>query len=442
MRKIGMVLLLLSLMGGWLHPVRADEGWDVTISGADPYTLQFTGQGIIDITSDETLTYEGYVTGQALDIQSTPSVTVKASQPPRIVVTEAASGKSVVFDLRTPAEPAGDAPADADVNLEDEGQPEPTPPAVTETKIEQRKATGTVEGTVWYDENVDGVRQDTESRLNDVSVFLLNARQDVVGMDITHEGQYVFQDVKPGTYTLKIDGYDIGLQTFTPKGAGADRLKDSDVNQDGVTILTVTDRRLQRDAGLIAGEDGSTEAHFMTVTNFFDADHDTVPSKNEQSLQATYALTDTATGRTTQEYARAGQKARMVELPLGFYRLTVEPPAGYAVKAVYEVTFPDPEAGQAMMQATTADAGFKATHKRVPLNDPIDMTQNRQGTGLVVALIQVKQAKPVPVKTPPEPRQEQKPTVPTLPQAGEDDPFPFAVVGLAVVGLWLIVRRG
>lgn len=424
MRKIGIVLLLLSLMGGWLHPVRADEGWDVTISGADPYTLQFTGQGIIDITS-ETLTYEGDVTGQALDIQSTPSVTVKANQPPRIVVTEAASGKSVVFDLRTPAESAGDAPADADVNLEDEGRPEPTPPAVTETKIEQRKATGTVEGTVWYDENVDGVRQDTESRLNDVSVFLLNARQDVVGMDITHEGQYVFQDVKPGTYTLKIDGYDIGLQTFTPKGA-------------------VTDRRLQRDAGLIAGEDGNTEAHFMTVTNFFDADHDTVPSKNEQSLQATYTLTDTATGRTTQEYARAGQKARMVELPLGFYRLTVEPPAGYAVKAVYEVTFPDPEAGQAMMQATTADAGFKATHKRVPLNDPIDMTQNRQGTGLVVALIQVKQVKPVPVKTPPEPRQEQKPAVPTLPQAGEDDPFPFAAtgVGLAVVGLWLIVRRG
>lgn len=476
MRKIGILLLVSSFLIGWMPPVQAETNWDVTASGENPYTLSFTGSGTVTVTSDVELSSETDLT-EPIDIEQTPTVDFEAATAPHITVTEEETGKAVALVF-------GQAPED---KTEEPAVPQEKPPVTTddtpavpkETKKVQVKQTpvkkpdavtqstgpsiGSINGTVWYDQNEDGIRQETEPLLDDVNVFLMNPNHDVLEAAITSKGRYTFSSVQPGTYLVKIDGYEIGLYTFTKKQQGDDRMLDSDVDQYGGTGVTMKNRDVVLDAGMTEGNEDIAESHFLTVTNFIDADHNQLPEMNESSVRATYSLLDTMTGEVLPAETVEAETALNREVPLGTYILKIELPAGYRARAIHQANYDSLEAedGSVMEQYEQFVKGLK----RTPSDAVLDLTQNRQGTVVVVeveaeAVAPTVKPKPKPVEQP-KPVQvtkstnvspaekstaqsETPPRAERLPQAGEEEPFPYALAGtgLATVGLWLLMRRG
>lgn len=490
MRKIGISLLISSFLMGWMPSVQAEATWDVTASGDHPYTLSFTGSGIVTVTSDVELSSETDLT-KPIDIEQTPSVHFEADTAPHVTVTEEETGKAIALVFSEAPEdqpeelvvPQGTPPVASKPEAE-------TPPVTTETpdvpketkKIRAKQAPvknpdaatssksqsiGSISGTVWYDQNEDGVRQETEPLLDDVNVFLMNSNYDVLEAAITSKGQYIFSSVRPGTYLIKIDGYEIGLYTFTKKQQGNERMLDSDVDQYGGASVTVKDFAISLDAGMTEGNEEIAESHFLTVTNFIDANHNELPEMNESSVQATYSLIDTMTGEVLPAESVKAEMALNREVPLGTYILKVELPDGYRARAIHQAHYDSPEAEDGSV--TEQYKRFVKGLKRVKTDAVLDLTHNRQETVVVVeveavAITPMVKPKPVQPSTPVEqpkpvqakksanavpaemntPQSETTSGVERLPQAGEEQPFPYATVGtvLAATGLWLLIRRG
>ena len=476
MKKIIIFLLLLMWSGTGIAPVQAESKWDVTASGTGPYTLTFTGEGVVDVTSETPLTFSDGLTGSGIDITAHPTVTFTAETAPRIVVTESTTEQSIILEFPKvdAEEPATDDPVTPEVPVtEPEVKPDvkpdtkpvtpnqskPTTPTkekpVTEAKpapATNAKATkGQISGTVWYDANNDGIRQETEALLDDVSVFLITPRGDVTDMAITEQGNYIFEQVTPGTYQVKVDGYDIGLYTFTKPH------QDSDVNTFGTTNVTIQagDVRVI-DAGMTEGDEMMEPSHFLTLTNFVDANGDQQPQEKEETVPMTYTLLDTVTGETAWTFEDEGDDQVLSgdSLPVGTYILKVKAPAGYTVKAMHHLDYIAFE--EDMSEAKDAQAHLLKHLKRQSVDAVLDLTRDGGGTMVAVEL-----APPVkPVETPTKVISPVKSTAPVaakadtatstptvtaerLPQAGEDKPFPFAIVGSmsAVAGLWLLVRK-
>ncbi|MGX9806490.1 SdrD B-like domain-containing protein [Exiguobacterium acetylicum] len=476
MKKIIIFLLLLMWSGTGIAPVQAESKWDVTASGTGPYTLTFTGEGVVDVTSETPLTFSDGLTGSGIDITAHPTVTFTAETAPRIVVTESTTEQSIILEFPKvdAEEPATDDPVTPEVPVtEPEVKPDvkpdtkpvtpnqskPTTPTkekpVTEAKpapATNAKATkGQISGTVWYDANNDGIRQETEALLDDVSVFLITPRGDVTDMAITEQGNYIFEQVTPGTYQVKVDGYDIGLYTFTKPH------QDSDVNTFGTTNVTIQagDVRVI-DAGMTEGDEMMEPSHFLTLTNFVDANGDQQPQEKEETVPMTYTLLDTVTGETAWTFEDEGDDQVLSgdSLPVGTYILKVKAPAGYTVKAMHHLDYIAFE--EDMSEAKDAQAHLLKHLKRQSVDAVLDLTRDGGGTMVAVEL-----APPVkPVETPTKVVSPVKSTAPVaakadtatstptviaerLPQAGEDKPFPFAIVGSmsAVAGLWLLVRK-
>ncbi|KOP30366.1 hypothetical protein ADM98_16180 [Exiguobacterium sp. BMC-KP] len=476
MKKIIIFLLLLMWSGTGIAPVQAESKWDVTASGTGPYTLTFTGEGVVDVTSETALTFSDGLTGSGIDIAAHPTVTFTAETAPRIVVTEPTTQQSTILefpkvdaeepatdDLVTPEEPVTEPEVKPDVKPDTKpvtpNQSKPTTPTkekpITEAKpapATNAKATkGQISGTVWYDANNDGIRQETEALLDDVSVFLITPRGDVTDMAITEQGNYIFEQVTPGTYQVKIDGYDIGLYTFTKPH------QDSDVNTFGTTNVTIQagDVRVI-DAGMTEGDEMTEPSHFLTLTNFVDANGDQQPQDKEETVPMTYTLLDTVTGETAWTFEDEGDDQILSgdSLPVGTYILKVKAPAGYTVKAMHHLDYIAFE--EDMSEAKDAQAHLLKHLKRQSVDAVLDLT--RDGGGTMVAVELAPPVKPVetptkvvsPVKStaPVATKADTAPSTPTvtaerLPQAGEDKPFPFAIVGSmsAVAGLWLLIRK-
>ncbi|WP_028552775.1 SdrD B-like domain-containing protein [Paenibacillus sp. UNC451MF] len=115
---------------------------------------------------------------------------------------------------------------------------------------------GSVGDFVWIDDNEDGIQNDKELGLNDVTVKLYNdsgqlLKSTVTGTVYGRSGSYLFDALQPGIYKVKVDlpaGYD-----FTSKGAGENKAADSDVSADGFTdtfTLAAGEKNLTVDAGL------------------------------------------------------------------------------------------------------------------------------------------------------------------------------------------------
>lgn len=462
--------------GTGIAPVQAESKWDVTASGTGPYTLTFTGEGVVDVTSETPLSFSDGLTGSGIDITAHPTVTFTAETAPRIVVTEPTTQQSIILefpkvdaqepvtdDPATPEEPVTEPEVKPDVKPDTKpvtpNQSKPTTPTkekpVTEAKpapATNAKATkGQISGTVWYDANNDGIRQETEALLDDVSVFLITPRGDVTDMAITEQGNYIFEQVTPGTYQVKVDGYDIGLYTFTKPH------QDSDVNTLGTTNVTIQagDVRVI-DAGMTEGDEMMEPSHFLTLTNFVDANGDQQPQEKEETVRMTYTLLDTVTGETAWTFEDEGDDQVLSgdSLPVGTYILKVKAPAGYTVKAMHHLDYIAFE--EDMSEAKDAQAHLLKHLKRQSVDAVLDLTRDGGGTMVAVEL-----APPVkPVETPTKVVSPVKSTAPVaakadtatstptvtaerLPQAGEDKPFPFAIVGSmsAVAGLWLLVRK-
>jgi hypothetical protein len=116
---------------------------------------------------------------------------------------------------------------------------------------------------VWNDENRNGIQDDNEPGIPDVTVNLfecgddgLCGTADDIGAGNTAtdpDGFYLFEDLKPGIYCVQFEAPE-GF-VFTMKNAGSDLAKDSDVNAAGLTDCTLLESGetdLTIDSGLFA----------------------------------------------------------------------------------------------------------------------------------------------------------------------------------------------
>ncbi|MCY1689863.1 cell wall anchor protein [Exiguobacterium sp. SL14] len=358
----------------------------------------------------------------------------------------------------------------------------------TPTPVET-PTTGTIEGTIWFDENEDGIRQDKETRLDDVLVYLMDRNEDVIDEAYTKNGLYSFKDLKPGTYEVEVDGYDMGYYFYSEQNVGDDRTIDSDVDEDfGMKkVRLVAGQTEVIDAGIYGGEelDGMFE-HWLAVVNFFDANGNQKPDFDESTIPATYTVTDAITGKDVYQEKVAKDDSMEIQLDPGTYTIKTEVAKGYTVKAMHhldmdalledmeEEMFEEYESfakqTKAMKLMASDEEALSPEEQEmidellkyvVRKSPEVGVTIEEGSLGTIV-FAEIAKAEPVAKPTPtPTPtstetsvqtvesaEKQSKPSTTTatgtLPQAGEDKPFPYAATGagLAIVGLWLLVRRG
>ncbi len=509
MKKLGMYILACLLVLGVITPAQAETAltWDVKGTGTNPYTLTFTGEGVVNLESETALVFEEGVTGQDIDIAKTPIVTFTAETAPVVKIVSGDQTKTVLIEFGrevkeepTPKEPPAEEPVTEEPPAEEpikEDPPAEEPvkeepvkeepvkeePVKEEPKPETEQpvaTTGTISGTIWYDENEDGIRQDKETRISDVPVYLLDRDYDVVDEAYTKDGLYSFKDLKPGTYYIDVYGMDIGYYSTSPQHEGTDPTIDSDLDEDDMAKVKLTaGENVEIDAGLY-GYDEEAEMDFsnlLLVTNFFDANADKIPGYSEQTLPATYTVTDAITGSDVYTEKVGKDDALMIELTPGTYTVKTEVASGYTVEAMHHISLDDLmdsfdfEMTKASVKALAVGMAdeeeeefpeydeFLKLFERKATTDSIILTEDTMGYFLVAEIVKAKPVvapKPTPtptktsVKTVEAPATnvaDQQTTNTTsnerLPQAGEDQPFPYAATGagLAVVGLWLLLRR-
>ncbi len=115
---------------------------------------------------------------------------------------------------------------------------------------------------VWNDEDMDGIQDDGESGLSNVTVNLYDCNDSLIAVDTTDsEGHYIFEGLDAGSYYLAFAAPD-SFQ-FSPQDQGDSDLIDSDPNPDNGTTecfeLAEDAEDVTRDAGLYMMEyDGCT----------------------------------------------------------------------------------------------------------------------------------------------------------------------------------------
>ncbi|AFS71552.1 SdrD B-like domain-containing protein [Exiguobacterium antarcticum] len=489
MRKIGMYILACLLVFGVITPAQAETAstWDVKGTGTNPYTLTFTGEGVVNLESETELVFADGLTGQAIDMTKTPTVTFTAETAPIVKIISEDQTKTVLIEFGrevkeepAPEEPVTEEPPAEEPVKEDPPAEEPVKeePVKEEPKPETEQpvaTTGTINGIIWYDENEDGIRQEKETRINDVPVYLLNKEYDVVEEVYTKDGLYSFNDLKPGTYYVEVYGMDIGYYYTSPKHQGTDPTIDSDLDdEDLARVKLKAGDIVQIDAGLYGQDEEEMDfANLLIVTNFLDANADKSPGYSEQTIPATYTVTDAITGKDVYTEKIGKDDALMIEMTPGTYTIKTEVAAGYTVEAMHHVSLDDlaisfklTKAEAKALAVGMADEDeeefpeydeFLKLFKRKAATDSVTLTDETMGYVLLAEIAKVKPVavpKPTPTKSsvktveaPETSVADQKTTNTTsnerLPQAGEDKPFPYAATGagLAVVGLWLLLRR-
>jgi hypothetical protein len=118
-------------------------------------------------------------------------------------------------------------------------------------------------GTVWYDDDGDGFRDDDEEGINDVTVRIFDSGGALIDTAITaadmdtDDGSYCFDNLVPGDYFIQVllpDGF-----VFSPAEVTSDESRDSDVNEAngaGTTSLFTLgpgDRKTDIGAGIYQG---------------------------------------------------------------------------------------------------------------------------------------------------------------------------------------------
>jgi hypothetical protein len=115
---------------------------------------------------------------------------------------------------------------------------------------------GAVGDHVWTDENANGIQDAGEPGIADVPVHLTGADDhgaEVVRSTTTDsDGDYRFEGLRPGTYTVTFTAPD--GRSFTRELAGTDRAEDSDATRDGITAAT-TLARVTTPGGALDGVD-------------------------------------------------------------------------------------------------------------------------------------------------------------------------------------------
>ncbi len=179
---------------------------------------------------------------------------------------------------------------------------------------------------VWLDQNANGIQDTGETGLAGVTVHLLDAASATVASTTTNAtGTYLFNDLKPGTYSITVIAPPDHL--FSPQNIGADDTVDSDVSSAGASgpyVLVTGKRNSTADAGLYPAP-----ASLGGVV-WIDQDIDGVRSETEtvvSGVTVTLVGADGATVATTTTGADGSYS--FTGLAPGSYSIRVEPPVGH-----------------------------------------------------------------------------------------------------------------
>ncbi len=123
----------------------------------------------------------------------------------------------------------------------------------TSTNIAERKYK--ISGEVWADKNNNGIKEEDEERISKVEVYLYKGKNQIKSCTTDSLGQYRFNDIAPGSYsiTFKYDGDKYEPTTFKKKDV-PDNLNSDVIDVGNGTAATnsinITDGDQQIDVGL------------------------------------------------------------------------------------------------------------------------------------------------------------------------------------------------
>lgn len=107
-------------------------------------------------------------------------------------------------------------------------------------EIEQEVVLGSIGDKVWDDTNKNGIQDEGEAPVSDVTVTLLDSEGNEVATTVTDEnGNYLFPDLDLGDYTVVFSNLPEGFE-FTQQDAGDDDATDSDANAEDGRTVTIT----------------------------------------------------------------------------------------------------------------------------------------------------------------------------------------------------------
>ena len=239
-------------------------------------------------------------------------------------------------DPATDSNPNPDTGITPPVDLTEENPSDPTVDAGLVPGEEPAPQVCTVGDYVWMDENDNGVQDDGEPGVGDVTVTLIDADGNTVDTRTTdEEGAYLFEDIECGTYTVEFSDIPEGTE-FTSPEQGDDPATDSNPNPEtGVTPpVEVTDEDpedLTVDAGLVQPVLPAPEQCRIGDYVWFDDNSNGVQDDGESGVP----------GVTVTLLDESGDPVEGVE------PVATDPAGGYVFDEIecgtYQVQFEDPE---------------------------------------------------------------------------------------------------
>ncbi|MFH2000459.1 MAG: SdrD B-like domain-containing protein [Planctomycetota bacterium] len=110
----------------------------------------------------------------------------------------------------------------------------------------------TIGDWVWHDLNSNGIQDAGEPGIDNITVNLYDAEENLVGTTVTHDGGTYLFEVRPGDYFVEFVLPD--NHAITPKGRAADDMMDSDMDpvsrRTECTHLELDEKDLSWDAGI------------------------------------------------------------------------------------------------------------------------------------------------------------------------------------------------
>ncbi|PCF74650.1 adhesin [Staphylococcus delphini] len=195
----------------------------------------------------------------------------------------------------------------------------PEPPAPTTHNIGDK---------VWEDLNKDGIQDDNEPGIANVTVTLTDADGNVVGTRTTDtNGNYLFEDVKPGEYTVTFEtpeGY-----TPTQTGQGT---TDNDSNGTSTKVTVGDSDDLSLDSGFYkeTPEPPAPTTHNIGDKVWEDLNKDGIQDDNEPGIaNVTVTLTDADGNVVGTRTTDTNGNYLFEDVKPGEYTVTFETPEGY-----------------------------------------------------------------------------------------------------------------
>ncbi len=215
---------------------------------------------------------------------------------------------------------------------------------------------------IWFDANANGIQDAGESGINDIEVKLYKADGTLVATTKSANdadgkaGYYAFDNLHSGDYYIQItppSGFHI-----SPKDAGSDDEKDSDIDTQGKTAqfyLGVKSEDLKYDAGIY-------KPSSIGSTIWYDTNHNGVQESGEdcRNIDLNVSLLDSA-NHPIQTQTTHDCHYLFVNLLPGTYKVKVDLPQGF-------------ETSPKDQGSDTTDSDFDTTHTTDPIliNNGID----------------------------------------------------------------------